>query len=49
MLKYNTLKSTYREKQFQEFFVPGKDTAIEKSTVGFKSKINFKLIIQKNQ
>jgi hypothetical protein len=43
------LKSTYVEKQFQEFFVPGKDTAIDNSTVGFKGKINTKTYNPKNQ
>jgi hypothetical protein len=43
------LKSTYTEKQFQEIFVPGEDTAIDKSTVGFKGKIIFKTYNPKNQ
>jgi hypothetical protein len=30
------------EKQFQKYFVPGKNVAIDESAVGFKGKISFK-------
>jgi hypothetical protein len=30
------------EKQFQKYFVPGKNTATDESTVGSKAKIIFK-------
>jgi hypothetical protein len=33
------------EKQFQKYFVPSKNTAIDESTVGFKGKIIFKTYI----
>jgi hypothetical protein len=32
----------YIEKQFQKHFVPGKNVAIDESTVGFKGQISFK-------
>jgi hypothetical protein len=36
------------EKQFQKNVVPGKNIAIEESTVGFKGKIIFKTVHFKN-
>jgi hypothetical protein len=32
----------YTEKQFQKYFVPGKNTATDESTTGFKGKIILK-------
>jgi hypothetical protein len=32
----------HMEKQFQKYFVPGNNVAIDESTVGFKGKISFK-------
>jgi hypothetical protein len=36
------------EKQFQKYFVPSKNIAIDESTVGFKGKIIFKTYNPKN-
>jgi hypothetical protein len=38
----------YIEEQLQNYFVPGKNTAINKSTVGFKGKIIFKTYNPRN-
>jgi hypothetical protein len=38
----------HTEKQFQKYFIPGKNIAIDKSTAGFKGKIIFKTYNAKN-
>jgi hypothetical protein len=37
------------EKQFQKYFVPGKNIAVDESTVGSRPKQFSKLVIQKKQ